>query len=312
MNENSFFKKTKIVATIGPKTQNEKTMTALANAGMDVARLNLSHGDHAEHLARIRLAKKISKKIKRPIAVLTDLAGPKVRIGDLYQEKVMLKKGGIFTLTTKKITGDETKAWVNYPKLPGEVRKGGTILLDDGKKRLEVVSVSKNSIRCRIIVGGETKGRRGLNLPGAYLKISAITEKDEKDLAFGLKNGADFIGLSFVRQASDILKLRAMLKKAKSDAAIISKIETAAAIENLDEIIKHSDGIMVARGDLAIEIPAQDVPLIQKEMIEKCNRAGKPVITATQMLESMIRSPIPTRAEVSDVANSILDGSDAV
>jgi len=305
-------KRTKIVATIGPATEDEKTMTALARAGMDVIRLNFSHGDFEEHGKRIVNARKVSKKIGRPIAVLQDLAGPKIRIGEFYKERVMLKKGSMFTLTTKKIVGDETKAFVNYARLPREVKKGGMILLDDGKKKLEVIRTTSHSIVCRVIVGGETKGRRGVNVPGAYLKIGSLTEKDKKDLAFGISHKVDFVGLSFVRSPKDVKDLRALLVKHKSDAHIISKIETQEAIENIDEIIALSDGIMVARGDLAIEVPAQDVPIHQKMIIEKCNAAGKPVITATQMLESMIKSPVPTRAEVSDVANSIFDGTDAV
>jgi pyruvate kinase len=312
MEQNLKLKKTKIVATIGPATENLKSMTALAKAGMDVVRLNFSHGDHQEHLKRIELVRKVSDKLGKTIGILQDLSGPKIRIGDFYKERVILKKGSTFTLTTEKMVGDETKAFVSYKNLPREVKRGSIILLDDGKKKLEVKNVHGNFIRCKVLVGGETKGRRGVNIPGAYLKIDAITEKDRKDLAFGIKHKVDFVALSFVRKASDVHELRALLKKFKSDAAIIAKIETVEAIENLDSIIEASDGIMIARGDLAIEVPAHDVPILQKMIIQKCNTAGKPVITATQMLESMIKSPVPTRAEVSDVANSILDGTDAV
>jgi len=311
-NQNFLTKKTKIVATIGPKTENEKTMEGLVKAGMNVIRLNFSHGDFEEHGARIKTVRKIAKKIGVPIAVLQDLAGPKIRIGEFYKERVILKKGSTFTLTTKNIIGNEEKAFVNYKNLPKEVKKGSTILLDDGKKKLQVLRTTPTDVVCKVIVGGETKGKRGVNVPGAYLKISSITDKDKKDLDFGIKNEVDFVALSFVRKAKDIATLREMLRKAKSDAHIIAKIETQEAIENIDEIIKEADGIMVARGDLAIEVPAQEVPLYQKMIIKKCNYAGKPVITATQMLESMIHSPVPTRAEVSDVANSILDGTDAI
>lgn len=306
------FKKTKIVATIGPATENLKSMTALAKAGMDVVRLNFSHGDHEEHLKRIELARKVSEKLGKIIAVLQDLSGPKIRIGEFYKEHILLKKGSMFTLTTKKLVGDETRVFVNYKNLPREVKRGTIILLDDGKKKLEVKSTDRDSIRCKVLIGGETKGRRGVNVPGAYLRISAITEKDKKDIMFGARHGVDFVALSFVRKADDVDALRTLLAKHKSDAHIIAKIETAEAIENIDSIINVADGIMVARGDLAIEVPAHDVPLLQKMIIHKCNIAGKPVITATQMLESMIKSPVPTRAEVSDVANSILDGTDAV
>ncbi len=308
----SFAKRTKIVATIGPATEDEKTMTALAKAGMNVMRLNFSHGDFDEHGARIVTLRKISKKTKKPMAILQDLAGPKIRIGDFYKERIQLKEGSIFTLTTKKIIGDEKRAYVTYRNLPKEVKKGQIILLDDGKKSLEVISTSADKIKCKVIVGGDTKGRRGVNVPGANLKISSITLKDKKDIAFGISKSIDFVGLSFVRSPKDINTLRKLLIEAKSDAGIIAKIETQEAVDNIDKIIELSDGIMVARGDLAIEVPAQKVPLIQKMIIEKCNRAGKPVITATQMLESMILSPVPTRAEVSDVANSILDGTDAI
>ncbi len=305
-------KKTKIVATIGPVSENEKTMTEMVKSGMNVARLNFSHGDYKEHGHRIRLARKVSKKLSTPIAVLQDLSGPKIRIGEFYKERIVLNPGQMFTLTVKKCVGDEKKVFVNYKNLPKELKKGSIVLLDDGKKKLRVLKISGDDIHCRVQVGGETKGKRGVNLPGAYLKISSITKKDKKDLDFGIKNNVDFVALSFVRRPEDISDLRKILRSKKSDAGIIAKIETAEAIENLDKIIELSDGIMVARGDLAIEVPAQDVPLLQKMIIKKCNRAGKPVITATQMLESMIKSPVPTRAEVSDVANSILDGTDAI
>lgn len=306
------FKKTKIVATIGPNSSSERLMTAMAKAGMNVVRLNFSHGDHAEHEAYIKTARAVSAKIKRPIAIIQDLSGPKIRIGDFYKNSIVLKKGGVFTLTTKKITGDETKVFVDYPRLPREVKKGGIIMLNDGKEKLQVIRVAKNAITCKVLTGGEIKGRRGINVPDARLSLRSITDKDKKDLAFGLKQKVDFVAFSFVRRPEDVDELRAYIKKAKSDASIIAKIETREAIENIDEIIERADGIMIARGDLAIEVPAQDVPVLQKMIIAKCNAAGKPVITATQMLESMIKSPTPTRAEVSDIANSILDGTDAV
>ncbi|MEX0672624.1 MAG: pyruvate kinase [Candidatus Paceibacterota bacterium] len=307
-----FRKKTKIVATIGPVSQDEKTLEKLAKAGMNVVRLNFSHGDFEEHQGKVDAARAVEKTIGRPIAILQDLSGPKIRIGDFYKEKVVLKKGSEFTLTTQKIVGDETKAHVNYKLLPKELAKGDQVLLDDGKKRLTVVRTTKTDVVCKVVVGGETKGRRGVNLPGANISIDALTPKDKKDLEFGITNDVDFIALSFVRRPKDVTKLRTILKKRGSDAMIISKIETQEAITNIDEIIELSDGIMVARGDLAIEVPAEKVPELQKEIIAKCNRLGKPVITATQMLESMIHSPVPTRAEVSDVANAIFDGTDAV
>lgn len=305
-------KKTKIVATIGPATESEVVLGKLFEAGVNVTRLNFSHGDFAEHQARVDRIRKISKKLKLPIAILQDLSGPKIRIGEFYQERVVLKAGDKFVLTTKKIVGDEHQVYVNYDKLPQEVKTGGIIFLDDGKKKLQVKSIKGDEIHCDILVGGETKGKRGVNVPGAYLSISSLTEKDRADIVFGLKNKVDFMAISFVRRASDIEDLRKILVKNKSDIKIIAKIETEEALENLDEIISVADGVMVARGDLAIEVPAEEVPVAQKKIISKCNKLGKPVITATQMLESMINSPVPTRAEVNDVANAIYDGTDAI
>ncbi len=305
-------KKTKIVATIGPASSNEAVLTKLIKAGVNVVRLNFSHGDHKSHEELIVLVRKVAKKLNTTVAILQDLPGPKIRIGDFYTERVQIKKGSIFTLTTKPCVGDETMVYVNYKALPKEVKKGSFILLDDGKKKLQVLSTQKTEIKCRVLVGGETKGRRGVNIPGAYLKISSLTKKDREHLVFGIKQDVDFIALSFVRKASDILELKEILKKEKSEAGVIAKIETKEAIDNLDEIIEETDVVMVARGDLAVEVPAENVPLFQKKIVKKCNELGKPVVVATQMLESMIKSPIPTRAEVSDVANSILDGADAI
>jgi len=305
-------KKTKIVATIGPVTENKAAMEKLVKAGMNVVRLNFSHGDYNEHLNRVKLARAASEKFGKPIAVLQDLAGPKIRIGDFENGSVVLKEGAPFILTVKKCPGDEKKVFVNYKNLPKEVRKGSVIMLNDGKNKLEVKKVSGGDIHCKVLVGGAIKGRRGVNVPGAYLKISALTAKDKRDIEFGVKNGVDFMAISFVRTAADILKLRSILEKAKADIKIIAKIETKEAIENIDTIIDAADGVMVARGDLAVEVSAEKVPVLQKMIIKKCNDLGKPVITATQVLESMIKNPIPTRAEVSDIANAIFDGTDAV
>jgi len=312
MQNNTILKKTKIVATIGPATENLKTMTEMAEAGMNMARLNFSHGDHAEHLKRLVLARQVSKKLKQPLAVLQDLSGPKIRTGDFYKESITLKEGQSFIFTTDPCVGDEKKVSVNYPTLHEELKPGNHVLVHDGKYDFVVEKIIGKEIHCTALNGGDIKGKRGVNLPGAYLKISALTAKDRIDLKFGIKNNVDFMALSFVRTAKDVLELKDILKKAKADIKVISKIETAEAIENLDEIIQASHGIMVARGDLAVEVPAERVPIIQKEIIRKCNDLGKPVITATQMMESMIKSPVPTRAEVSDVANAILDGTDAV
>lgn len=307
-------KKTKIVATIGPATESEEMLIKLLNAGLNVVRMNFSHGDFEEHQKKVNNARKASKKSGIPVALLQDLGGPKIRTGEFDTEsgRVKIKNGQKFTLTTRKIKGDENVCHVNYEKLPKEIKVGHHIMLDDGKKKLVVEEISGKDIVCKVLVGGELKGRRGVNLPDTDVSISSLTPKDHSDLEFGIKNKVDFIALSFVRRPSDIIELRNILKSRKSEAGIIAKIETPQAVENIDEIIELSDGIMVARGDLAIEVPAEEVPLIQKSVIHKCNMAGKPVITATQMLESMIHSPVPTRAEVSDVANAILDGTDAI
>ncbi len=306
-------KKTKIVATIGPATHEERDMERIIKHGVNVIRLNFSHGSFEEHGARVKSARAISERLGMSVGVLQDLSGPKIRIGDFYQERVNLTPGEEFVLTTDECVGDEHKAHISYAKLPQEVKAGNIIFLDDGKKKLEVKKVDDKNIYCQIIIGGDTKGRRGVNVPGAYLSLSSLTDKDKADLEFGLQQEVDFMAISFVRKPSDVIELREILKSRNAEhIKIISKIETEEAIENLDDIIAVSDGIMVARGDLAIEIPAEQVPFIQKTIIQKCNRAGVPVITATQMLESMISSPTPTRAEVNDVANAIFDGTDAV
>lgn len=305
-------KKTKIVATIGPATESPEMLSKLINAGMNVARLNLSHGDHVEHGARIINVRKVAKELGTPVAILFDLSGPKIRTGEYTTERITIEKGKEIILTSQPIVGDEHRFHVNYPKLPQEVKKGSVIMLDDGKKKLVVERVEGTEIHCRVEVGGELKGRRGVNVPGAYLSISSITDKDLKDLAFGMQNDVDMIALSFVRRVDDVLRLKELLKEAGKKIPVIVKIETQEAIDNLSAILAAADGAMVARGDLAVEVPAEQVPLYQKRIIREANALGKPVITATQMLESMIQSPVPTRAEVSDIANAIFDGTDAV
>lgn len=305
-------KKTKIVATIGPKTESVEMLTKLAKAGLDVIRLNMSHGDHAEHGLRIKNAKEVRAKLGVSLPILLDLSGPKIRTGEYTTERISLQKGAQIILTSEKIVGTEKRIYINYAKLAKEVKKGSIIMLDDGKKKLEVIKVLGTEIYCKVIVGGELKPRRGVNVPGAYLSVSSITDKDKKDLAFGLSEGVDMIALSFVRTSKDILDLKKILAASKMQLPIIAKIETQEAMDNLDSILAEADGAMVARGDLAIEVPTEMVPVYQKTIIEKCNDLGKPVITATQMLESMIHCPVPTRAEVSDIANAIYDGTDAV
>ncbi|HEU0081150.1 MAG TPA: pyruvate kinase [Candidatus Paceibacterota bacterium] len=305
-------KKTKVVCTIGPATESQDKLEALLKAGMNVMRLNFSHGDFNEHQNRVNNLKKAVARTGIPAAVLQDLAGPKIRIGMFKTESVMLKEGAKFTITTDKVEGDESRVSVNYPNFAKEVKKGHIVYLHDGRKKLEVLDVKGSNVVCKVIVGGEIKGKRGVNLPDSDLTISSLTDKDRADLEFGIKNKVDFFALSFVRRASDIAELRAILDARKSKAKIIAKIETPQALSCIDEILALADGAMVARGDLAIEIPAEKVPAAQKMLIRKCNELAKPVITATQMLESMIKAPVPTRAEVSDVANAIVDGTDAV
>jgi pyruvate kinase len=305
-------KKTKIVATIGPATEKQEILEKLLKSGMNVMRLNFSHGDFGEHQRRVDNFRKAMEKTGLPGAILQDLGGPKIRLGEFKEEKVELIAEKYITITTDPIIGDEKRVSINYPQFPNEVKVGDFVMVDDGKKKFEVIKINGNDIVCKILVGGTTKGRRGVNLPNSDLSIRSLTEKDLNDLEFGLKNEVDFIALSFVRKPEDISLLRNILLERKSRAGIIAKIETPQAVKNIDEIINLSDGIMVARGDLAIEMPFEKVPMIQKSIIEKCNSLGKPIITATQMLESMIQSPVATRAEVSDVANAILDGTDAI
>jgi pyruvate kinase len=305
-------KKTKIVATIGPATQSEEMLSKLLKAGFNIMRLNFSHGDFAEHQLKVDNLKKAMQKTGITAAVMQDLGGPKIRIGDFKNGSIVLKEGQTFTLTTDQVEGDENRVSVNYKPLPKEVKVGGFIMVHDGRKKLQILDIKGNDVICKVIIGGDIKGRRGLNLPGAYLSIASLTDKDKKDIDFGIKNNVDFFAFSFVRRPSDVLELREILAKRKSKALIIAKIEDQEAIENIDKLIALVDGVMIGRGDLAIEIGAENMPLTQKMITAKCNKAGKPVITATQILESMIKNPTPTRAEVSDIANAIFEGTDAI
>ena len=305
-------KKTKIVGTIGPATNEVKTLVKLIKAGLNVARLNFSHGDHAEKVGQFKNVRKASKEAKMPVAILQDLSGPKIRTGDFEDGELVLKKGTTVEVTTKKVLGNYTKFTINYKNLLKDVKVGQRILINDGKQCIKVLSVGKDSLKAKVLVGGKMRSRRGVNLPDSFLSISAITPKDIDDLKFGIKQGVDLIALSFVQTSKDITDLKEMIKKAKSKAMVIAKIETIPAVENLDSIISVVDGVMVARGDLAVEVGPEKVPAIQRNIISKCNNAGKPVIVATQMMESMINSPVPTRAEVSDVSNAIYSGADAV
>ncbi|MGB9608796.1 MAG: pyruvate kinase, partial [Minisyncoccia bacterium] len=252
------------------------------------------------------------KKLKKPVAILGDLCGPKIRIGDLYKEEIYLSSGQKFVLTTNFCLGDEKRVFINYKNITQEIKKGARVLLDDGKIELKIEKINKNDLICKVIVGGILKNKKGVNFPGSNLKIKSLTQKDLEDVYFAIKNNFDFIAISFVRKEEDILFLKKILEKNKSNIKIISKIETEEAINNFDNILKLSDGIMVARGDLAVEINPEKVPILQKDIIKKCNEVYKPVIVATQILESMIINPFPTRAEINDIANAILDGADAL
>ncbi len=305
-------KKTKIVATIGPASQKPAVLKKLMNSGLNVVRLNFSHGDHAEHGDRIKLIREVAADVNKSVATLLDISGPKIRIGDFGKGAITLRNGQKFTLTIKKCVGTEERVYVNYKLLSKDISVGDTILLDDGARKLYVTAVKGDNIETKVIVGGMIRSRRGVNLPDVKLSIASITAKDRKDIAFGVQNNIDLFALSFVRSANDVKKLRGILEKLGSQAKIIAKIETTDAIENIDAIISVTDGIMMARGDLAVEVGPEHVPHYQKEIAHKCNVVGKPVIVATQMLESMIEAPVPTRAEVSDVTNAIIDGADAI
>ncbi len=306
-------KKTKIVCTMGPNTDNREIMKELALNGMDVARFNFSHGDHAEHRHRLEILESVREELGIPIASLLDTKGPEIRTGKLKDgKKVTLKEGDLYTLTTEEIVGDETRGYINYAGLAEDVKPGDRILIDDGLIELHVREVNGTDIVCRIENGGELGEKKGVNVPGVRVKLPALTDKDKEDIRFGVDAGFDFVAASFVRNADAIREIREILDEKGSAMQIIAKIENEEGIENIDSIIEASDGIMVARGDMGVEIPAEKVPHIQKMIIRKCNLACKVVITATQMLDSMIRNPRPTRAEVSDVANAVYEGTDAV
>ena len=307
-------KKTKIVCTMGPNSDNENVMRALVKGGMDIARFNFSHGTHEEQKERMNKLKKIREEEGKHIAILLDTKGPEIRTSVLKDgKKVQLVEGSEFVLTTEEIVGDENRVSITYKGLVEDVAIGGKILIDDGLIELEVVEKSKTDIICKVINGGELGERKGVNVPNVPIRLPAITDKDKEDIRFGVEQDVDFIAASFVRNAECIIQIKALLRECGAPyTPVIAKIENAEGIQNLDEILRVADGIMVARGDLGVEIPAEEVPYIQKMMINKCKDAFKPVITATQMLDSMIRNPRPTRAEVTDVANAVYDGTDAV
>jgi pyruvate kinase len=304
--------RTKIICTLGPSTRDEKTITALAASGMNVARINFSHGTYEEKLDVIAKVRKVSSETGNPIAILGDLCGPKIRICELEQEKILIHPGNTLTITTREITGNTEIVSTTYPNLASDVNSGDRILIDDGKIELIVEAVRPGEVKTRVVIGGELKPHKGMNLPGVSISVPAISSKDFKDIEFAVNEGFDLLALSFVRTPDDVAKTKKILGNYNSDIPVIAKIEKEEAVNAFDEILHLADGIMIARGDLGVEIASEKVPLIQKHLINSCNKAGKPVITATQMLESMISNPRATRAETSDVANAVIDGSDAV
>jgi len=305
-------RRTKIVCTIGPASSSEKMLEGLIRAGMNVARLNFSHGDYAFHRGVIRKIRQLERKLSIPVAILQDLPGPKIRIGAVEGDRVRLQTRRPFVLTTRKILGNENAVSVAMPGLTRVVKKGDPILLGDGEIELEALHVSKQEVKCRIIVGGMLGSHKGVHFPRGSLNIRALTHEDKKDLAFGIDHKIDMIALSFVRNSQDILYARREMQSLGATVPIIAKIEKHEALDNIDAILDTVDGIMVARGDLGLEIAQQRIPAMQKMMIRAANHLGKPVITATQMLRSMVWNPRPTRAEVADIANAILDGTDAL
>ena len=306
-------RKTKIICTIGPASENEETLTAMCQAGMNVARLNFSHGSYEEHLRRIQLIRSVREKLNLPIAIMLDTKGPEYRIKTFANGPVTLHDGDLFTLTTEDILGDETRVAVTYANLTNELFPGDTVLINNGLVIMKVEEVKGNDVICRVQNGGVLSDRKSMNFPGKVLKQDFLSEQDKKDLLFGIENGVDFVAASFVSSKSDVQAMRDLLNaNGGKDIDIIAKIENRSGVDNVEEICEVADGIMVARGDLGVEIPFMEVPALQKYLISKCRMLGKRVITATEMLESMIQNPRPTRAEISDVANAVYDGSSAI
>ncbi len=305
-------RRAKIVCTLGPASSSKSVLRNLIRAGMDVARLNFSHGEPGEHARTLERVRALAAEAGRTVAILQDLQGPKIRIGRLEGDSVRLKRGDTFTLTTRAGVAGPDTVTVSYREFPGDVEKGDPVLLDDGNIQLQVERVRGKDVRCRVEVGGELRSRKGINLPGRKVGLPSLTAKDRRDLRWGIESGVDYLALSFVREAADVRALRRILIRHRADVPIIAKLEKPQAVENLVEILDAADGIMVARGDLGVELPPERVPVLQKRMIRAARIAGKPVITATQMLESMVEHRRPTRAEASDVANAIFDGTDAV
>ena len=305
-------RRAKIVCTLGPASSSPEQIRALVDAGMDVARLNMSHGSHADHERAYRLVREAADATGHGVGIFADLQGPKIRLDTFSHGRAFLENGARFTITTREVEGDETTCGTTYDGLPGDVSPGDPILIDDGKIRLKVVEVDGDDVVTEVVVGGPVSDHKGINLPGVPVSVPALSEKDIEDLRFALHLTVDFIALSFVRSAADVEKVREVMEEEGLLLPVIAKIEKPQAIDNLDEIVKSFDAFMVARGDLGVECPLEDVPFLQKRVIDRARRNAKPVIVATQMLESMISNPAPTRAEASDVANAVLDGADAV
>lgn len=305
-------RKTKIVCTIGPSSESEEMLEKLMNAGMNVARFNFSHGTHEEQKAKYERLIKVRKKLKLPVAALLDTKGPEIRLKDFKAGKVELSKGQKFTLTTRDVAGDENIVSITYANLPNDVKVGGAILIDDGLIELKIDEIKGQDIVCTVLNGGKVSNHKGVNVPDANLTMPFISEQDRQDIIFGCENGFNYIALSFTRTAADVLEVKKILDEQRAKIKIIAKIENLQGINNLDEILAVADGIMVARGDLGVEVPLEQIPMLQKTMIKRGEVAGKIVITATQMLESMIHNPRPTRAETTDVANAIYDGTSAI
>ena len=305
-------RRTKIVCTVGPASETVEILKEIILRGMNVARLNFSHGTHEDHARRLAAVRQAAAEVGRSVGILLDTKGPEIRTGIVKGDKIELVTGAETVLTTEQIEGDAQRFSVSYRKLPADVKPGDRILMADGLVELQVVSVEDTEIRCKIINGGKIGSQKNVNVPGVAVNLPAVTEKDVADIRFAVANDFDFIAASFVRRAADVLDIKRVLEEENGDILVIAKIENRQGVENIDEIIRVADGVMVARGDLGVEIPTEEVPLIQKMLIEKCNRVGKPVITATQMLESMVNNPRPTRAEATDIANAIFDGTDAI
>ena len=304
--------KTKIVCTIGPATSSREMLRRLVMAGMNVARLNLAHDTQADHATRIKLIRSVSRSLRKPVGILLDLPGPKIRVGLIRPEPVFLREGSTLVLTERSVVGNEKTVTVKPPAVVRKLNVGDPVFLADGTIRLVVRQTRKHAAVCRVVSGGPLLSGKGVNLPGKKLGLKALTRRDVELLQFALENGADFIGLSFTTSQSDVVRAKRIVKRAGFRTWIIAKIETRQGVENFDAIVQKADGVMVARGDLGIEMEVEDVPVIQKSLIKKANAAGKPVVTATQMLESMVSNATPTRAEVTDIANAIIDGTDAV